>query len=321
MSVLTEALDIAVIGAGLAGVTCAQGLAQAGRRVALFDKSRGVGGRMATRRGESVAFDHGAQYFTARDAAFVAQVASWQQQGVVATWEARIAAWDGALTWPSQQPRYVAVPGMSALCRHAMGAVTLHAERRLLGLQRDATGWCLSFAGGELHAQQVVLALPAPQAAVLLPQDHRWQAQVAAVEMSPSWTVLLHVETSLLVQFDGCFINTGPLGWIARNNSKPGRPTGEAWVLQATPAWSTQHLEATPQEVIAQLLAALGEIVPLAAVADVSAHRWRYALAHAPLGDGYLWGDDGLGLCGDWLHGSRVEGAWLSGRKLSAAMR
>jgi predicted NAD/FAD-dependent oxidoreductase len=84
---------IGIVGAGMAGLSCATLLAAAGHRVVLFDKGRGPGGRMATRRvatdlGE-VVFDHGAQYLTARDPDFVTQVERWRDAGHVARWRRR----------------------------------------------------------------------------------------------------------------------------------------------------------------------------------------------------------------------------------------
>ena len=61
---------IAIIGAGLAGLTCGKALQQAGHDVVIFEKSRGIGGRLATRRAEPFYFDHGVAAFTASDDAF-----------------------------------------------------------------------------------------------------------------------------------------------------------------------------------------------------------------------------------------------------------
>ena len=54
--------DVAIIGAGLAGLTCAQQLHQVGYQVVIIEKSRGVGGRVATRRLQDTRADHGVRY-------------------------------------------------------------------------------------------------------------------------------------------------------------------------------------------------------------------------------------------------------------------
>ena len=85
---------IAIIGAGIAGLACATALRQAGFQVSLFVKSRGAGGRMSTRRGADWQCDHGAQYFTARNPEFRAQVTRWEQAGVAAHWQPQLRSFD-----------------------------------------------------------------------------------------------------------------------------------------------------------------------------------------------------------------------------------
>jgi hypothetical protein len=103
---------------------------------------------------------------------------------------------------------------------------------------------------------------------------------------------------------------------VACNASKPGRPDGNAWVLHASPDWSAAHLEDDPDRVIPALLAAAGDLPGATRCAAESAwaHRWLYARADEPLDRQAIWLDShSLALAGDWCHGSRVEGAFLSG--------
>lgn len=324
---MSQAIDIAVIGAGLAGLSCAQALHAAGRQVHIFDKARGAGGRMATRRTDKLSFDHGAQYFTARDASFQAEVAKWQAQGQVQPWQGRFAAWDGQrLTSSGDTLRFVGVPGMSSLCRSLLQGLDFTAQQRLSSLRQVANGWLLRFEDRqELQARQVVLALPAPQVALLLPAEHRAAAIAGSVAMSPCWAAMLQLDRALDCPFDGLFVNSGPLSWAARDSSKPGRREsghtgGEAWVLHATTAWTNAHIDDTQEQAAAALAAAFSAIVGQKVVAAaLCSHRWRYALADAPLDIACIH-EMGLGVAGDWLHGSRVEGAWLSGQALAARM-
>ncbi len=115
--------------------------------------------------------------------------------------------------------------------------------------------------------------------------------------------------------------DTGNLGWAVRNAAKPGRTGPEGWVVQARPEWSQIHVEDPAESVkallLADLSAALGADLPEPVAS--SAHRWRYAMS-AGLGLGAMWNAKaGLGVCGDWLLGPRVECAWLSGQQLARA--
>ena len=324
-------LPIAVVGAGLAGLSCAQALLQAGHTVHVFDKSRGPSGRMSTRRAEDDngpwQCDHGAQYFTARDPAFRAEVARWQQAGVAALWNARLASFDGNAWSTPATPleRFVGTPRMTSpaawLVQHLGEPALAQWQTTVQRLDHTEGGWSLTSAEHGLHSPRysaVLLAVPAPQAVPLLaavaPAD---AALAASARMRGSWAVMLRYASPVALPWEGAFINTGPLRWVARDSSKPGRTGQETWLLHASPEWSEAHIEDSAEAVTTALLtafAALGGPAPLAA----TAHRWRYADTEPALTQGSWWDAQmRLGLCGDWLHGGKVEGAWLSGRALA----
>ncbi|MGV3682940.1 MAG: NAD(P)/FAD-dependent oxidoreductase [Acidovorax sp.] len=328
-------LQIAVVGAGLAGLSCAQALLQAGHAVHLLDKSRGPSGRMATRRAQDDATaawqcDHGAQYFTARDPAFRAEVARWQAAGVAAPWPARLASFDGMAWTTPHTPleRFVGTPRMTAPAAWLVQGFGHHAatqwQTTVQRLQRTGDGWAIASAEQGLRAaryDRVVLAMPAPQAAALLaPVAPDGAALAASARMRGSWAVMLRYAAPVAMPWDGAFVNAGPLRWVARDSSKPGRTGPETWLLHASPEWSEAHIEDSAESVTAALLAAfaaLGGTPPVAA----TAHRWRYADTEPALQQGCWWSSTlGLGVCGDWLHGGKVEGAWLSGRALAHQM-
>ncbi len=306
---------VAIIGAGLAGLACATRLGEGGVAVSLFDKARGPGGRMSARRiatplGEA-AFDHGAQYFTVRGTSFRDQVARWAADGVAAPWSAA-----GPDAW-------VGVPGMNAPVRALAAGHDVAWATRVEALAPDGAGWRLHTTGepgGRFDA--VVVAVPAEQAAVLLRDHDAALAAAAAASVSqPCWTVMAAFDRRL-DHLPDVLRDIGALGWAARNGSKPGRGPIEAWVLQGSPDWSRDHLEDSAEAVCAALLAALAEAAgePLPAPVAISAHRWRYARSAAGT-DGALWSAaNGLGCCGDWLTGPRVEGAWDSGVALAGRM-
>lgn len=322
-------LEVAVIGAGMAGLSCARRLAEAGMNVMVFDKSRGAGGRMATRRIDdtqvgSFGFDHGAQYFTAHSAAFQQAVKGWVDAGVVQPWAGRLMSLESDGLRPvAHQPRYVGVPRMSAIGRHVLGDVSFRAEHRLLECQYDGQHWHLQFdTQPTLLSKYLVLALPSPQVVDLLEINHPFYADAVLQDMLPSWTLMLHCATPIAVPFDGCFVNNGLLSWVSRNNSKPARGAVETWVLHASRSWSQAHVDAPRDWVAQQLLTAFKKVVdqPIQVVQHW-VHRWLYALASDALTVGCWYEQEqSFGIAGDWLDGSRVEGAWLSGQKLAAQM-
>ena len=305
-------MRIAITGAGVSGLSCADALSGFGYTVSLFDKGRGPGGRMSTRRveaaGQTLRFDHGAQYFTVRDAAFAAQVSEWHDFGVAAPWpEVGVDAWVGT-------------PGMNAPVKAMAARLPVSWGVRIDGLDRRDGHWRLVGAAESDSFEAVVVAVPAEQAVPLLqPFEASFAARAARARSAPCWTVMVLFPERLAT--DRTIIrDSGAIGWAARDASKPGREEAETWVVQASPDWSTQHLEAPAAQVARELLALLEAVIgrPLPTPLHLSAHRWRYARSGDAGAPGALW-DAGrkLGACGDWLLGPRVEAAWLSGRYLA----
>ncbi|MFM7378408.1 MAG: NAD(P)/FAD-dependent oxidoreductase [Erythrobacter sp.] len=304
--------DILIIGGGMAGLSAATALVDMGARVTVLDKGRGPGGRMAARRveiaGEQVSFDHGAQYFTARDPAFRDAVAVWEAVGIAARWPAA-----GADAW-------VGTPGMNAPIRFMAEGLDLRWNVRAERLCRDGALWRVEAGEAVFRAETVLVAVPAEQAAVLLADAAPdFAARAAAVTSAPCWAVMAGF-TERLPLADTFCSDTGPVSWAARNSAKPGRAGAETWVIHASPARSRELIDLPKDEVAALLLAdffaATG--APPAAPLHRDAHRWLYAQPEARKGEGPLY-DPALqiGIAGDWLHSPRVEGAWLSGRALT----
>ena len=304
-------MRIAIIGAGMAGLTCATRLTENGHEVTVFDKGRGPGGRMATRRveheGETFRFDHGAQYFTAREMAFQTQVRAWEADGIVAPWPA---AKEGA---------WVGTPGMNAPIRAMAEALNVQFATRVSALVRERGGWRLEGEGlTDASFDAVVVAVPAEQVAPLLAGHAPDLAEDARdVTSEPCWTAMVAFEGR--VDAPDTLTDEGAIGWAARNSAKPGRDTDrECWVIQASPRWSRAQLEREAENVGEELLAhfarAVGDLPP---VLFSTAHRWRYAKCEKNDAGARWDAAQRIGVCGDWLSGPRVENAFLSGLELA----
>ena len=344
---LSAPKHLAVIGAGIAGIACARTLQQAGHTVQLFEKSQGVGGRMATRRSPFGSFDHGTQYFTQRDPRFTQALAT--VPGLCKPWSAntvRVLDEHGRVTaaaLPSRQAQWVPAPGMNELARQ--WAQPLHAQLNLqtqvTRLERDALNakhWQLRTEGsdGGQHVYSgfdgVLLAMPSPQTRELLHSSglaKAWVKRLDRVKVAPCWTLMLAFPqamqpgmSALGPQWNAARSTHHRIAWLARESSKPGREQIERWTVQASAAWSQEHLEDDAPRVQGKLLKAFSEVTGIRAEpAHVDIQRWRYAQTTTPLGQSHLWdAKSGLGACGDWCLGHRVENAFVSGLELALAV-
>jgi len=313
--------SFAVIGAGIAGLTLAAALQQQGRTVTVFDKSRGPGGRCATRRTAAGTFDHGTARLCPATPAFAAEVAAWQAQGWVA---------------PVAGGGHAGVPSMNALPHHLAAGLDVQSNTPVAALERDGALWCLRTLDGAAvpgRFVRVLVAVPAEQAATLLQADATLSAAMQAVHSEPCWTVMAAWHGPLPVPADE-WRGSDPLAPLAaarRDDSRPGRTAvaGVAcrWVLHATPHWTRHHLDLPPATAASRLLAAWGEALGLrlSRPAFSVAHRWLYAQVAEPRREPFGWnGALGLGACGDAWHAEAgaagAERAWLSARALAAAL-
>ncbi len=342
--------QIAIVGAGMAGIACARTLVQAGHQVQVFEQGAVPGGRMATLSSPFGGFDVGAQYFTVRDERFAQALET--VPGLCKAWSANtVRVLDGqgrvaAAALPPREAHRVPVPGMESLPIRWAGPL-LHLPGAGLQLQTQVTGivrttrnrWQVravhAEAGAALPPQDfdtVLLAMPAAPARALLQACAPAAAMadaLAPVEVAPCWTLVLAFPQAMQPDLHGL----GPqwnaarsthhrIAWLARESSKPGRSAVERWTVQASAVWSAEHLHDNPMRVQAKLQKAFSEVTAIRAEpAYAAVRRWAYAQTRTPLGRSHLWDAGlGLGVCGDWCLGHRVENAFVSGLELALAV-
>lgn len=325
--------DVLILGAGVAGLACAGALAQAGARVTVLDKGRGVGGRVATRRVDGQPVDHGVAFFHGSDRAFL--------QALEATPATRLDGWPARVrgaglpcnpaAWDRAARRLAYAEGASAFPKALAAGLDVRTGVRVSGLSpRDGGLDLTDDAGQTWHAPTLILALPLEQARALLAPVVAFTpatALLGAVETRPCWTVIARydglddpLDAELYLPEDSPVLQV-----ISHDSSKRPPPRQRVLVLQARAAWSQAHLEAPEAEVSAALLAEAARVLgPWAgAPAGIQAHRWRYARVQG--GDSFgapylqtLPSGARLGLIGETFdRAGGVEGAFRAGRRLA----
>lgn len=304
---------------------------------------------MSTRNSEFGSFDHGAQYFTVRDKRF--ETALSINPELVRRWSAntvRILDEAGrvvASSLPPKEAHWVATPGMNALVRQwaqpLVAKGQLHYETQVTRIQTDVLApkcWQLQTEGPgattSVHSgfDAVILAVPSVQAQALLLSSQiakTLMGEISKVSVAPCWTLMLAFPqaaqptlTYLGPQWNAARSTHHRIAWLARESSKPGRGPIERWTVQASPEWSQRHLEDDAGRVKAKLLKAFTEVTGIRAEPPFAeVHRWRYAQTTQPLGKSHLWDAQlGIGACGDWCLGHRVEDGFVSGLELALAV-
>lgn len=325
---------VAIVGSGLAGLTLGHELRDRGCEVSLFDKARGPGGRMSSKRAGEQSVDMGAQYFTVRHQGFRQFLESKAGNESWGIWEGHFQDRDAAGVWhpSSREARYTGIPRMSAMTRALSRDLDVIASQRIIELSRtDSARWLItSEAGGsgerEEHGEfdAVLLTAPVQQCRDLL--NNSALASVADeldlpdFELQPCWAVALHFGSDAEFPTDGGKLDHPVLGWVANNSSKTGRQEegeGQWLVLHATAEWSDRNREASADDVIREMTDSFLDIMQVDQQPDQSlAHRWLYAKAGKAGTGSFWWPEQRLGIAGDWLNGGRVEAAWESAMDL-----
>ncbi|WP_236944421.1 NAD(P)/FAD-dependent oxidoreductase [Kushneria marisflavi] len=317
----------------MAGLSAARALQQAGRNVQIFDKGRRPGGRMSSRHNDHGLFDLGAQYFTVRDPEFAQFITAFEQQGSVARWPGIMARQiDGQ--WqaqPPEHPRYSGMPSMAALTDALSEPMKVHQQVRITSMTRTGSTWTLEDQKEQQWSgfDHVIVAIPAPQAALLLKGIST--SLRPQTNMSPCWSTWVRFRGALdmpsgIENWHGALLESSPvLRWAGRNQTRPGQHEGERLTLLANDDWSDKHLEDAADQVADRMIKAFQDCypAPLPAIDACGAHRWRYAQpCQTPENTpGYLIEKPTqLSLCGDWCIDGRVEAAWLSGSRLAQAL-
>jgi renalase len=319
--------SVAIVGAGMAGISCAAALRHAVPRVKVFEKMPAAGGRMCSFRAGEHQYDGGAQYFTARSLAFRRQIEQWKQCWLVTEWEAWLVDLHlgEALSREDGVTRYVGRPVMQSCIEDMAGLSEVQYQVEIGSILHTAKRWELFNSRGELLGDYdaVVIAVPAPQALPLLRAAPKLAAAVQSVQMMPCWSVMLAFEQPLNLGFDAAFLVMPKLTWAARDSSKPDRQQQEVWVLHGSPEWSNAHKDLESIDVVMQFLQdfelATRRKLPIPSYVD--ARFWPVALSVSPLADGHSYDPAlKLGLCGDWCRMPRVEGAYLSGISVASEL-
>ena len=321
MSVTT--IETLVVGAGIAGLRAARTLEDAGSRVLVLEKSRGFGGRAATKRLHGFRVDSGAQYFTARDPRFQQQVDVWQQMGTLEVWSRgfHTLTAEGLQAPQEGHPRYAFTDGMNTIGKLLAEGLDVRRSETVTELVRTASGWQVGLADGAMYtAERVLLNLPAPQA-LALAQDVSEQTRqhLSQVAFAPCLALMAEYREAA-PEWSGIVVkdDSKPLSWLANDSSKHTNEEPTILVLHANPTFSQRYLE-TPEDAVPEMLgvaASLGFADPR----WTQLQRWRYAKATSPYDGTYLKEDDSLFFCGDWCGGAKIEDAYLSGLEVAEAV-
>lgn len=318
---------IAIIGAGVSGLTLAHELKNIAD-VKVFEKARGVGGRMASRYADLYSFDHGTQYFTARSKAFKKFLRPFIDQGIIVEWKGKVITCEVGKKTTDRlwfEPHYVALPNMNGLCKKLAEDLEILTSIEVAPLSyKSAQGWHVRDKNDvELGVFDLVISTaPAAQTNILL---HKYIEGHHLPKLQGCYALMIGFNKPWDRPWIAAKVHDNPISWISVNSSKPGRNNAvTSLVIHSTNSWAEEHMDDAAENVEAELKSQLKILTEIDAnQADyTSLHRWRYAI----LGEGgenepYLDAEYGIAYCGDWCSYSRIEDAWKNAQLLVGKLK
>ena len=316
-------MKIAIIGAGISAITIAQNLKNIAN-VSLFEKSRGVGGRMALRRSGLYEFDHGTQFFTAKDQNFKNFIAPLIKENVIKQWDARFAEFKNnkllrRTTWDSEYPHYVGVPGMNSISQYLSKDLDITLNTKVNKMVKNSNNSWELFDDNLNNLGEydwVISTAPAIQSSEILPKYFKHYNELITRKMVGCFSLMLGFERALPLSWDAALIRDADISWVSINSSKPNRAKSFSMLIHSTNAWAEKHLSDNYQDVISFLNKETSRIIGYdTSHADhKDLHAWRYAnIAKQTKSDILIDYKNRLAACGDWLKQGRVECAFEAG--------
>ena len=303
--------NFALIGAGICGLRCAELLEKGGLTVQLFDKARGVGGRLATRRHERWRFDHGSPSLHGDDDKWLTCISRYPK-------------WTSG---DNSMNMHLPENGVNQMAKDHASQLNVQLNCLIRSIERSNEGWHLLDEDGNPYGpfETLIITAPCPQTQMLIETlETALLQQLKDVRMTPAWVMMLVAAEPLIATHQLC-PNHSLIRRISAEHSKPGRaldPGEHSYVLETTSEWSKQHEEDSPAAVEASILSALMRITTTAVnPMHCAVHRWRYAHTEHPLGRPYLIDPQlKLAVTGDWCLGDGASSAYRSGELLANAL-
>ena len=318
--------SVAIIGAGLSGITLAN-LIKKKFDVEIFEKSRGVGGRMSTRKELPFIFDHGAQFFKIKTIEFLNFCSELFDQRIIRPWNFNLAYFEGnnlkkIRIIKKKHKYFVGVPDMNSIVKYLSKNCDVALNTKIEKVIKRGKKWYLYDQSKRLYGgyDWLILTLPGEQNLELIPKSLSFYSLVESIKMKAVFSVMIGMNESFNLKYDAALIENIDIAWLAINNSKPHRHCKHSLLVNSSFEYAAKNINSPKEKILKHLLCVTSRLIKyrLSNPSIVKIHKWRYVEAEkSPVENYYLNQDSQIAVCGDWFINSRVEGAFTSANHLS----
>jgi predicted NAD/FAD-dependent oxidoreductase len=320
---------IAIVGAGLSALVLANELKDYAN-VIVFEKSRGVGGRLATRYFEDYEFDHGTPFFYAKNKDFINFVHKLENKAIVKRWDAKFVEFDGnkiiqSRRWNNSFPHYVGVPKMNSIAKYLALDLEVKFNTQITKVIKQYDKWQLFDKQGNIYDDfdWLIMAIPVAQAKEILDLYSKNIKSLNDFKMSGCYSLMLGFKDPPALLFEAALVKNANISWIGINSAKPERSNNFSMVVLSTNKWAEDNIEQEKQIATEQLIKEASFIlnIDLNQADHIDLHKWRYANAPRVKLSNLVDDDIKLAFCGDWTVKGVVEGAFLSAQNIYTKLK
>lgn len=334
---------IGIIGAGIAGLTAGKLLSQAGHEVTIFEKSRGYGGRMATRyagKDDSAKLDHGVSYFKPRSNEFKQFTAELLENSVVKVWGDKLFLYNGSEIvsknpFASGATYFAASNGMNSIGKYLGRWSDVKTEARVGGLthigsnRRKKRSWMINMNDrSTFEADAVIIAAPAPQAYGIINttideiSTLKIIREIDEINYHPQYSLMLGYGKAENPEWDGLVCKNSAIEFASNEASKRSESQECTIVLHASSYFTKKHFSTDPDIVENELINNFAQITKGwgANPEWQQLHRWRYSKPVTILDKPFMEveaDESPLAVVGDYFQGNDLDAAYCSGLKLA----
>lgn len=334
-------MKIAIIGAGVAGLTAGRELMNAGHEVVVFEKSRGFGGRLATRyagKNNATKLDHGLPYIELTSPELEPLIKELGEKGIIEPWVGPFARYTSGGEQEELRPtkkRFIAPGGMNKVAQYLGRFVDVRTETKVGGLthigedRRRKRSWMLNLTSGATEsADAVIIATPSKQAYAVLNTTVDEVAtlkiirEIDEVEYHPSFSLLAGYGDTKVPEWAMMECEDHPvIESITNEATKRDTEQEASYVIHTTAEFAERHKDTDHQKIEESILDALSDIMGgWAAIPQWSQlHYWKYSRVKNPLPYPFMevvGHDAPIAVIGGYMNGDTFEAAYLSGKAI-----
>lgn len=299
-----------IVGCGISGLYLAKKLQEKKQNepILLVEKSKGVGGRLATRRSENATFDHGAQFYHLNPS-FQELHQSWLKTKTVQP-----------LSHSEGRPKFCGTKGMTGIAKQLAQNLNMQLNTKITKLEKTPDAWIAhTETGTQLSAAQVILSCPLPQSIELLQNSAvPFDSELLNIKYAKALVVLLEdIQTTHDPENDSTYQELNKFGiFSVCNQYKKGISRTPAWTITMNPEFSEQHFEQEETEILKIALKQITEALPSLSFAKCSLKKWRYSHPLSTYSKPFYSPTSGIFLIGDAFGGPSINGAIRSAEAL-----